>query len=81
MMLREVEGAWVHVVLLERTVAMVTAADVAGVEAVATVLLVSACLSPGLCLSISRVTRRFSDGKTVEIKKKKLTLINKEAVK
>lgn len=71
MMLREAEGAWVHVVLLELTVAMVTAADVVvGVAAAATVLLVSACLSPGLCLSISRGhthTHRFSNGKTAEI--------------
>lgn len=64
MMLREVEGAWVHVVLLGLTVAMATAADVE-VLAVTTVLLVSDCFSPGLSLSISRVTHRFSDGKTV----------------
>lgn len=48
-MLREAEGAWVHVVLLELAVAMVTAADVEGV-----VVVVAALLSPGLCLSISR---------------------------
>lgn len=72
MMLKEVEGAWVHVVLPELTVAMVMAADVMGVV-VATVLLVSACFSPGPCLSISQVTHRFSNGKTVEVKE---TLIN-----
>jgi len=63
-MLREVEGTWVHVVLPELTVAMVTAADVVGV---ATVLTVSACFSPGLCLSISQVSHGFSYGKTVEV--------------
>ena len=65
-MLREVEGAWVHVVLPEQTVAMVTAADVMGV--VAAVLLAFACFSPGPCLSISQVTHRLSNGKTVEVK-------------
>ena len=64
-MLREVEGAWVHVVLLEQTVAIVTTADV--VVVVATVLLVSACFS------ISQVTHRFSSGETGEVKQ---TLIN-----
>lgn len=72
MMLRDVEGAWVHVVLLGLTVAMVTA-DVEGAT-VATVLLVSACFSPGLCLSIVLVTHRFGDGKTVWVKQ---TLINR----
>lgn len=61
MMLREVEGARVQAVLLDGTVAMVTAADVVAVVVVvvvmaATVLLVSACFSPGLCLSISQLT-------------------------
>lgn len=72
MMLRDVEDAWVHVVLLGLTVAMVTA-DVEGAM-VATVLLVSACFSPGLCLSIVLVTHRFRDGKTVWVKQ---TLINR----
>lgn len=79
MMLREVEGTWVQVVvvlLLGLTVAMVMAADVVGVVE-ATVLLVSACFSPGLCLSISQVTLRFSNEKTVEVKK---TLINEQEV-
>lgn len=58
-MLREAEGAWVHVVPLELTVAMVTAADLAA----AAVLVVSAFLSPGLCLSISQVTRVSAMGK------------------
>lgn len=78
-MLREVEGTWVQVVvvlLLGLTVAMVMAADVVGVVE-ATVLLVSACFSPGLCLSISQVTLRFSNEKTVEVKK---TLINEQEV-
>lgn len=72
MMLRDVEDAWVHVVLLGLTVAMVTA-DVEGAT-VATVLLVSACFSPGLCLSIVLVKHRFRDGKTVWVKQ---TLINR----
>lgn len=58
-MLREVEGARLQVVLLDGTVAIVTTADVVVVVvvvAVATVLLVSACFPPGLCLSISQVT-------------------------
>lgn len=78
MMLREVEGVWVQVVgvlLLGLTVAMVTAADVVGVVVEATVLLVSACFSPGLCLSISQAALRFSNEKTVEVKK---TLINEQ---
>lgn len=70
MMLREVEGAWVHVVLLGLTVAMATAADVVGVE----VLLASVCFSAGLCRSISPVTNRSSDGKTTEVKQ---ALINR----
>ena len=52
MMLREVDGAWVHVVLQELTVAMVMAAD-DGVG-VPVVLLVSVCFSADPCLSISR---------------------------
>lgn len=60
MMLREVEGARVQVVLLDGLVAMVTAADVVAVVVVVVVvaaaLLVSACFSPGLRLSISQVT-------------------------
>ena len=67
--LREAEGAWVHVVLLELTVAMVTAADVAGAME-ATVLFFPACFSPVLCLSISQVTHRLSDGETVQIKER-----------
>lgn len=80
MMLREVEGGWVQVVvvlLLGLTVAMVTAADVVGVVVEATVLLVSARFSPGLSLSISQVTLRFSNEETVEAKK---TLINQQEV-
>lgn len=61
MMLRDVEDACVHVVLLGLTVAMVMA-DVEEVT-VATLLLVSVCFSPGLCLSIFLVTHRFGDGK------------------
>lgn len=60
-MLREVEGGWAR----ELTVAMVTIDDDDD-AAVVTVLLVSACLSPGLCLSISQITHRFNIRKTVE---------------
>lgn len=67
MMLREVEGAWVHTGLLELAVAMVMTADVVGLL-VATFLFVSVCFSPGLCFSISQVTHRFSKGKPEEIK-------------
>lgn len=67
MMLREVEGAWVHTVLLGLTVAMAMAADVEVLWGAGTaVLLVSDCFSPGLSLSISRVTHCFSNGKTGE---------------
>lgn len=52
-MLREVEGGWA----LELAVAMVTTDDDA---AVVTVLLVSACLSPGLRLSMSQITHRIN---------------------
>lgn len=63
-MLREVEGGWA----LELGVAMVTTDDD---DAVVTVLLVSACLSPGLRLSMSQITHRINIRKSVEIKTKK----------